>query len=70
MYYPDELVAWYKETTDKILQEAKAKEDAEAKKEEANETDISEEIDDWSQEEESEASTPWYKKLFGFHAKK
>ncbi len=67
--YPDELVAWYKETTDKILQEAREKEAAEAKKEEANETDISEDIDDWSQEE-SEASTPWYKKLFGFHAKK
>lgn len=72
--YPDELVAWYKETTDKILQEAKEKEASEqaetsaAEKEETNEPD--EIIDDWSLEEESKASKPWYKKLFGFHAKK
>ena len=68
--FPDELVAWYKETTEKMMQEAeKAKAESQNEKP-SDPNEIGDDFGDSGNSLKQEPTGNWFTKLFSFHSKK
>lgn len=68
--FPDELVAWYKETTEKMMQEAEKNKDESQNEKPSESNEIDDDLGCSNDSLKQKPAGNWFTKLFSFHSKK